>query len=631
MVRAAAVAAVFAAIAAACGDTPTAPHELASAFAVVVSNAVGYSAASTPAGATGAIAPDVASVGPIAFVSAVPATEPAGTTATILDRRTQESIQAPMVDGGFDPAGIAAEAGDTLDITIARSVGGPVFARSIVPASRPPRVVRTSPVQGRTDVAINATIAVIFSEPVDIATVNPTTLRLLKDGQPVAGTLRPLAGSSVGVEFVPAAPLAPTTGYTLAVGDGIADLTGDRLDEPVATQFVTTTADPASNGMLVFATQPADVDAFVPFVDHLRVTVLNGLGNPDQQFAGSITVSLDANPGDASLLGTTTVDAVNGSATFPNLGLSAPGAGYTLTVAAAGLRSGVSAPFAVTGTPTSWTLRAPPPTERYVPVAAAVDGKLYLIGGRRDPEGFAEVQTVEAFDPATNTWTAKAPMPTARDEFALAIMGGIIYAVGGHSNRDGWLATVEAYDPATDTWTTKAPMPTPRAGLVVGDANGTLLAVGGYNYAPGLRVLATVEAYDPVTNTWSVRTPMPTARFYPAVGVIGGTLYVAGGDGQDQGVTLAVVEAYDPSTNSWNSRASMPLAHFWPGFGVVGDRLYVIGGTNNDGRLGIVNSYDPVTDSWSVGPSVPKGDVTAAVVDGVIYAVVNGYAFAYRP
>jgi hypothetical protein len=106
---------------------------------------------------------------------------------------------------------------------------------------------------------------------------------------------------------------------------------------------------------------------------------------------------------------------------------------------------------------------------------------------------------------------------------------------------------------------------------------------------------------------------------------------VAGGDGQDQGVTLAVVEAYDPSTNSWNSRASMPLAHFWPGFGVVGDRLYVIGGTNNDGRLGIVNSYDPVTDSWSVGPSVPKGDVTAAVVDGVIYAVVNGYAFAYRP
>lgn len=612
------------ALVAACSDGATAPVP-ASGLAPIVSNVV---AASSPT--VGALSADLSALEPVAFVSLAPGGLPEGTNGTVRDLRIGTSVSVTLEDGGFDPVAIPAAAGDTLAISIALSTGGMSMAKAVVPVRQPPRVVRTSPVRGRTDVAINASVAVIFSEPVDPATVNPATVRLLKDGQPVAGTVRPLPGSSVGIEFVPAAPLAPTTAYTLTVDGAITDLTGDHLDEPVAADFVTTTDDAAS--AVVFATQPADVDAFVPFVEQVRVTVLNALGNPDLQFAGSITISLGANPGGASLLGTKTVNAVNGSATFPNLGLSTPGAGYTLTAAAAGHRIGVSSPFRVTGTATSWTLKAPPPTERYVPVATAVGGKLYLIGGRREREGYTEVQTVEAFDPATNTWTTKAPMPTARDEVALAVMDGIIYAVGGHSNRSGWLATVEAYDPATDTWTTRAPMPTPRAGLVVGVANGTLLAVGGYSYPSELAtrptVFATVEAYDPVANTWSVRTPMPTARWYPAVGTIGGTLYVAGGSGPNEGVALAVVDAYDPSTNAWTSRGSVPIAGVWSSFGVVGDRLYVIGGVSDGDVLGSVKAYDPVTNSWGTGPSLPKGIAASAVVDGVMYAVVNGYTFA---
>ncbi len=613
------------ALVAACTDGATGPMP-AGGFAPIVSDVVAGSGASGDA-----LAAALSALEPVAFVSLAPGAVPEGTTGTVRDLKLGTSVPVSFVDGGFDPVAIPAGPGDTIAISVALSNGGVSLAKAIVPIRQPPRVVRTSPVRGRTDVAINASVAVIFSEPVDPATVNLNTIRLLKDGQPVPGTLRPLAGSNVGIEFVPAAPLAPSTAYTLAVGNAIADLTGDELDEPVATDFVTTTAD-AAGGLLVFATQPADVDAFVPFVDPVRVTVLNALGNPDLQFAGSITISLGANPGGASLLGTTTVDAVNGSATFRNLGLSAPGAGYTLTAAAAGHPIGVSAPFRITGTATSWTLKASPPTERYVPAATAVGGKLYLIGGRREPDGFNEVQTVEAFDPATNTWTTRAPMPTARDEFALAVMDGIIYAVGGHSNKGGWLATVEAYDPGTDTWTPRAPMPTPRAGLVVGVANGTLLAVGGYDYpnqlATGPRVFATVEAYDPVANTWSVRTPMPTARYYPAVGTIGGTLYVAGGAGPNPGAALEVVDAYNPSTNAWTSRASMPVAGVWSSFGVVGDRLYVIGGEMAGDVMGSVRSYDPGTNSWSTGPSLPKGIAASAVVDGVIYAVVNGYTFA---
>jgi hypothetical protein len=524
MVRAAAVAAVFAAIAAACGDTPTAPHELASAFAVVVSNAVGYSAASTPAGATGAIAPDVASVGPIAFVSAVPATEPAGTTATILDRRTQESIQAPMVDGGFDPAGIAAEAGDTLDITIARSVGGPVFARSIVPASRPPRVVRTSPVQGRTDVAINATIAVIFSEPVDIATVNPTTLRLLKDGQPVAGTLRPLAGSSVGVEFVPAAPLAPTTGYTLAVGDGIADLTGDRLDEPVATDFVTTRSALVSDAWVELAPPPTlRTDAQGAVLNGIFYLV-GGWHLPDFSWSRAVEAY---DPATNTWATRTPVPSPDGYALGVLNGKLHVVGGLGDTPAAT--------MYAYDPATNSWTAEAPMATARSSPVTSAVDGRLYVIGGYDDGGGV--INTMEAYDPSTNSWTTIGTTPQVAFTTATATaVGGLVYLTSLDHYGAGMMYV---YDPASSTWATRASMPSARRAPVLGLLGQNIYAVGGgvatdsttRNF-DGLRDLSSVvEAYDPATDTWrSVQALPPGENGGPAgpgssVGIIDGVIY----------------------------------------------------------------------------------------------------------
>jgi len=122
---------------------------------------------------------------------------------------------------------------------------------------------------------------------------------------------------------------------------------------------------------------------------------------------------------------------------------------------------------------------------------------------------------------------------------------------------------------------------------------------------------------------------MPTARYYPAVGAINGTLYVAGGAGPEPGgVALAVVDAYDPSTNSWTSRASVPVAGVWSSSGVLGNRLYVIGGSMVGDVPGSLKAYDPATSSWETGPSLPKGSAASAVVNGILYAVVNGYTFA---
>jgi N-acetylneuraminic acid mutarotase len=126
---------------------------------------------------------------------------------------------------------------------------------------------------------------------------------------------------------------------------------------------------------------------------------------------------------------------------------------------------------------------------------AALNGVLYTVGG--DPAG-----TVEAYDPVTNTWTTKQPMLTPRSGFVVGVVSGILYAIGGATGTDAppsttvILNTVEAYDPATNTWTIKAPMPTARRSLSVGVLNSVLYTIGGQATFPG-DYTGTNEAYLP--------------------------------------------------------------------------------------------------------------------------------------
>jgi N-acetylneuraminic acid mutarotase len=138
-----------------------------------------------------------------------------------------------------------------------------------------------------------------------------------------------------------------------------------------------------------------------------------------------------------------------------------------------------------------WSTRAPMLEARSRGHAVAVvNGILYVIGGLITGSNTG-LATVEAYDPTTNTWTAKAPMSAARHGLAAAAVDGKIYAIGGFNN--GFLSTVEAYDPATNTWATSPSMPTARAGLGAVEINGVIYAVGG-----GTPVaLATVEAFTP--------------------------------------------------------------------------------------------------------------------------------------
>src|SRR5258708_4411347 len=159
----------------------------------------------------------------------------------------------------------------------------------------------------------------------------------------------------------------------------------------------------------------------------------------------------------------------------------------------------------------TWTTKTSMPGPRSNFAVCVAGGNLYAFGGY----GGAHLDTVVAYDIASDTWSSKAPMPVARTGAAAAAVGGKIYVFGGFANSGTTLTTrVDVYDPATDLWATPvAPMPTLRTSFGVAVIDGIIYAVGGAAAGFG-GDLSTVEAYDPVAGTWETKAPMATPRAY---------------------------------------------------------------------------------------------------------------------
>src|SRR4051812_35390828 len=60
---------------------------------------------------------------------------------------------------------------------------------------------------------------------------------------------------------------------------------------------------------------------------------------------------------------------------------------------------------------------------------------------------------------SNGSWQKRAPLPTARQELATAALDGKVYVMGGYDINLNSTALVEVYDPGTDTWSTIHPLP----------------------------------------------------------------------------------------------------------------------------------------------------------------------------
>lgn len=220
----------------ACADSgPTPPDDTYESIGMVLSDTA--APANAVAGAQLAATPGSAEV---AYASLPPATIPEGVSATIANRRTQASVTTLLVDGGFDPVPIAARANDTLETTVSFGPNrAPVTLRAVVPPRTRPGIVRTVPPRGKADVPLNLRMTVVFSEPIDPASLNSGGLVLMRGSSVVSGSIRAADPDGLSVDFVPDAFLSAATQYELIVSGSVRDRDGEALGASVTVEFVT--------------------------------------------------------------------------------------------------------------------------------------------------------------------------------------------------------------------------------------------------------------------------------------------------------------------------------------------------------------------------------------------------------
>lgn len=288
----------------------------------------------------------------------------------------------------------------------------------------------------------------------------------------------------------------------------------------------------------------------------------------------------------------------------------------------------------------AWTIMAPMPTARSGFATAAVDGKVYAMGGAV-LNTCVTVDTVEAYNPDGDFWiTGLAPIPEPlRYRPAGATLDNIIYLVGGSAPDDSCihfaLDTVQAYDPATGRWSDKRSLPKPRAQVGLGEdrVNHLLYAVGGATGAPNYKNLDLVDVYDPATDSWTHKQPLNTQRGAPAVVAVNGKIYAIGGKGEHR--ALDTVEEFNPDENTWTTKQSrMPHPRIRSAAALADGKIYVIGGETigvNGEIISTVDVYDPSNDTWMTVAPLPTARriLGAAAVDSTIYAV-GGEALVAR-
>ena len=103
---------------------------------------------------------------------------------------------------------------------------------------------------------------------------------------------------------------------------------------------------------LIMQTNPAGGQANTPFATQPVVIAQDALNHTNTSFNGPVTLTIKAGTGTAgaTLVGTATINAVNGVATFSGLGVSKAGSGYRLTATSSGLSSADTTAFDVAKT-----------------------------------------------------------------------------------------------------------------------------------------------------------------------------------------------------------------------------------------------------------------------------------------
>ena len=231
----------------------------------------------------------------------------------------------------------------------------------------------------------------------------------------------------------------------------------------------------------------------------------------------------------------------------------------------------------------------------------------------------ASVLSGPALAQVQGSWSAVSAMPTGTGDSGVAALDGKIYVVGGSSffphivptssdmGSGTWGSSVNyEYDPATDKWRERAPIPIGLSHVGVVGFNHKLYVFGGFTSLIHANAQNAALAYDPAANSWQWLAPLSSRRGSVGVAVVDGKIHVLGGRSRDP-TPLDIHEVYDPATNRWTKKAPMPIARDHMGIAVIDGKIHIVGGRSGGPTDNVSEHdvYDPATDKWSKAAPIP--------------------------
>lgn len=174
----------------------------------------------------------------------------------------------------------------------------------------------------------------------------------------------------------------------------------------------------------------------------------------------------------------------------------------------------------------SWSSKAPIPVSFSSGGVAVVvmDGKIYAARNQ---------EWLYSYDPSTDSWTARTPVPVERGIASFAALNGKLYAIGGNEpgHTPSEIDRIDVYDPSTDSWTIGGAASLQARRTHLGSpspvVDGKIYVIGGWN---GYSAQSSVEQYDPGTDTWTYVEPMPIGLYAMGYATLGNKIYTVGGN-----------------------------------------------------------------------------------------------------
>lgn len=215
------------------------------------------------------------------------------------------------------------------------------------------------------------------------------------------------------------------------------------------------------------------------------------------------------------------------------------------------------------------------------------NGEIYVFGGGQAGHDPVWYDTVESYNPILDSWTLRPSLNQKKGSLSGAALDGKIFAVGG-GNGVECFSDVEMFDSDIGRWIPTRSMLEKRFALAAVELNGAIYATGGFD---GKNYLNSAERFDPREHSWFRIANMNTRRGCHSMAALNEKLYSLGGF---DGVTMVPsVEVFDPRLGKWTveeTTMNHPRGYF--AAAVVKDSIYVIGGVNGDETIvDTVESY----------------------------------------